>query len=112
MNDNKRPYIKPNKFSDSISDYIDSFSKQYNRAALINGWSDDDKKLHITAFFEVPVLTFFDNIQDDITNIKCVNHEENVRKEFELITQTIMIRLILEKRKQLEDESMVAYCIH
>lgn len=109
MNDNKRPYFKPNKFSGSISDNIDSFLKQYNRAALINGWSDDDKTLYIAAFLEGPALTFFDNIQHDITEIKWADLEGNLRKEFEPIAQTEMIRLILEKRKQLEDESTVAY---
>jgi len=109
MTDNKRPYFKPNKFSGSISDNVDSFLKQYNRAALINGWSDNDKTLYIPAFLEGPALTFFDNIQNDITNIKWVDLEENLRKEFEPIAQTEMIRLILEKRKQLEDESTVSY---
>lgn len=110
MNDNnKRPYFKPNKFSGSISDNIDSFLKQYNRAALINGWSDEDKTLFIAAFLEGPALIFFDNIQDEISDIKWVNLEENLRKEFEPIAQTEMIRLILEKRKQLEDEPTVAY---
>lgn len=109
MNDNKRPYFKPNKFSGSISDNIDSFLKQYNRAALINGWSDNDKTLYIAAFLEGPALTFFDNIQHDISEIKWTDLEGNLRKEFEPIAQTEMIRLILEKRKQLEDESTVAY---
>ncbi|KAL4134765.1 hypothetical protein QTP88_006480 [Uroleucon formosanum] len=109
MTDNKRPYFKPNKFSGSISDNVDSFLKQYNRAALINGWSDNDKTLYIAAFLEGSALTFFDNIQDNIANIKWIDLEKNLRKEFEPIAQTEMIRLILEKRKQLEDESTVSY---
>lgn len=80
MNDNKRPYFKPNKFSGSISDNIDSFLKQYNRAALINGWSDADKTLYIAAFLEGPALTFFDNIQHDITEIKWVDLEKTYAK--------------------------------
>jgi len=109
MADNKRPYFKPNKFSGLISDNIDSFLKQFNRAALINGWSDKDKTLYIAAFLEGPALTIFDNIQYDIDDIKWTDLENNLRKEFEPIAQTEMIRLILEKRKQLEDESTVSY---
>lgn len=109
MADNKRPYFKPNKFSGSLSENIDSFLKQYNRAALINGWSDNDKTLYIAAFLEGSALTFFDNIQYDINDIKWVDLEEKLRKEFEPIAQTEMIRLILEKRKQLDDEPTVSY---
>ncbi|KAF0692873.1 Uncharacterized protein FWK35_00038218, partial [Aphis craccivora] len=78
-------------------------------AALINGWSDDDKTLYITIFLEGPALTFFDNIHYDIANIKWANLAEKLRKEFEPIAQTEIIKLTLEKRKQLENESTIAY---
>lgn len=70
---------------------LDSFLKQYNKAALING-SDNDKTLFIAAFLEdLYLLTFFEKKQEDNSNIKWVNFEKNILKEFEPIVQTEMI---------------------
>lgn len=43
MTDNKRPNLNQGKFTGSIAENIDTFLKQYNRAANINSWTDTDK---------------------------------------------------------------------
>jgi len=60
----KKPYFKPNIFSDSSSDSIDAFLKNYQRAASINGWSEQEKLQFIPAFLEGPALTFYENIEN------------------------------------------------
>jgi len=41
--DSKKPYFKPGTFSDLASENIDSFLKKYNRAASINGWTEEER---------------------------------------------------------------------
>lgn len=41
MEDNKRPCFKPGKFKGNVSENNDAFLKNYQRAALINGWPED-----------------------------------------------------------------------
>jgi len=109
MTDNKKPYFKPTNFSGSISDNIDSFLKKYNRAAIINGWSESEKTQYIPVFLESSALTFYENIIDSGENINWTELEKKLRLEFEPIAQTDMLRLMLEKRKQLPDEPTVSY---
>jgi hypothetical protein len=53
-------------------------------------------------------LTFYDNVVDSGEKIKWPELEKKLRLEFEPIAQTDMLRLMLEKRKQLPDEPTVA----
>lgn len=109
MTDNKKPYFKPTNFSGSISENIDSFLKKYNRAAIINGWSESEKAQYIPVFLEGSALMFYDNIVDSGEDIKWADLEKKFRIEFEPIAQNDMLRLMLEKRKQLPDEPTVSY---
>jgi len=109
MTDNKKPYFKPTNFSGSISENIDSFLKKYNRAAIINGWSESEKAQYIPVFLEGSALMFYDNIVDSGEDIKWADLEKKLRIEFEPIAQNDMLRLMLEKRKQLPDEPTVSY---
>jgi hypothetical protein len=52
MRDNKKPYFKPGKFMGAFSKNIDTFLKNYHRAALINGWSENEKTQYIPVFLE------------------------------------------------------------
>lgn len=101
--DSKKPYFKPNIFSDSSSDSIDAFLKKYNRAASINGWSEQEKLQYIPAFLEGPALTFYENIENQNLN-KWADLKKQLRNEFEHIAHKDMLRLLLDKRKQLDDE--------
>jgi len=101
--ESKKLYFKPDIFSDSSSDSIDAFLKKYQRAASINGWSEQEKLQFIPAFLEGPALTFYENIENQNFN-KWADLEKQLRNEFEHIAHKDMLRLLLEKRKQLDDE--------
>lgn len=109
MGDNKKPYFKPGKFAGNISENIDSFLKNYQRAAFINGWSEAEKFQYFPIFLEGTALIFYDNIMDTVENIKWPDLEKKFRLEFEPIAQTYILRLMLEKRKQKPNEQNVSY---
>lgn len=109
MGDNKKPYFEPGKFTGNNSENVDSFLKNYQRAALINGWSESEKSLYIPVFLEGTALIFYDNIMDTVENINWSDLEKKFRLEFEPIAQTHMLRIMLEKRKQKPDEQSVSY---
>lgn len=106
--DSKKPYFKPGIFSDSLSESIDAFLKKYQRAASINGWSEQEKLQYIPAFLEGPALTFYENIENQNFN-KWADLEKQLRNEFEPIAHKDMLRLLLEKRKQLDDELPIVF---
>lgn len=107
--DNKRPFFQPGTFSGNISENIDSFIKKFERAAIINGWSDTEKTQYIVVYLEGAAMTFYDNLVDSSTNLNWSELVNKLRLEFEPIAQTDMLRLMLEKRKQASDEQTVAY---
>jgi len=66
--DSKKPYFKLNIFSGFLSESIDTFLNKYQRAASINGWSEQEKMQYIPAFLEGPALTFYENIENQNFN--------------------------------------------
>jgi len=106
--DSKNPYFKPSIFSDSLSESIDAFLKKYQRVASINGWSEQEKLQYLPAFLEGLALTFYENIENQNFN-KWADLEKQLRNEFEPIAHKDMLRLLLEKRKQLDDELPIIF---
>jgi len=108
--DTRKPYFDPGRFSGAISENIDSFLKKFNRAASINGWTSEDKSQYIAACLEGSALTFFENSEDNVlVKTKWEDLEHKLRSEFEPIAQTDMLRILLGKRKQLDDEQTTSY---
>ncbi|KAE9542373.1 hypothetical protein AGLY_003500 [Aphis glycines] len=110
MDNTKKPYYKPNTFSGLISENIDTFIKKYNRAASINGWSDEEKIKFLPLYLESPALTFYDNNESNLINdIKWADLENILLSEFKPTAQLDMLKLLLQKRKQLDDEQTINY---
>jgi len=108
--DSKKSYFDPGRFSGSIFENIDSFLKKYNRAPSINGWTNDDKSQYIAACFEGSALTYFENSEDNaLVKTKWEDLKLKLRTEFEPIAQTDMLRILLGKRKKLDDEQTTSY---
>jgi len=106
----KKPFYKPNIFSGLISENIDTFIKKYNRAASINGWSDDEKIKFLPLYLEGPALIFYDNNESNlINNTKWSDLENKLESEFKPTAQLDMLKLFLQKRKQLDDEQTINY---
>lgn len=59
-------YLISNSIHFRVQIQVNSFLKQYNRAAFMNGWSDSDKTSYIPIFFEGSA---FDNLQCDINDM-------------------------------------------
>lgn len=107
---NKRPFVKPAIFSGLTTENIDSFLNKYDRAAEINGWTIEEKAKYFVEFLEGPALTFYANSQANNPNTpKWEDIEKNIRTEFEPIAHKNVIRSMLKKRKQLDDEPTVVY---
>lgn len=107
--DTKKPYFKPGTFSGLISDNIHTFLKKYERAAKINSWSDTEKSQFLVAFLEGPAITFYENLETNTGIPAWPELEKLIRQEYEPITNIDMLRSVLEKRKQLDDELTVTY---
>ncbi|KAL4135314.1 hypothetical protein QTP88_006929, partial [Uroleucon formosanum] len=59
---------------------------------------------------EGPALTFYDNNESNLTNdIKWADLENKLESEFKPTAQLDMLKLLLQKRKQLEDEQTINY---
>lgn len=108
--ENKKPFFKPGKFTGNISDSISSFLKKYERAAKINGWTNDEKAQYLVAFLEGPAITFYENLENKNEGTPTWHTlEKAFREEYEPITQIDLLRTVLQKRKQLDDELTVTY---
>lgn len=104
---NKKLFFKPTIFSGGINERVDSFLKTFNRAANINNWADEDKPQYLVAFLQGAALTFYDNIESK--NLPWKELEKRFREEFEPIAQNDMLRILLERRKQADDEPTVVF---
>lgn len=103
------PFCKPSKFSGAIHESVDSFLNKYNRASSINGWTSEQKKSFLVIYLSDTALTFYENFEKTNPSADWNAIETSLRSEFEPIAQTHMLRTLLEKRKQLPDESIASY---
>lgn len=103
------PFCKPNKFSGAIHENVDSFIHKYNKASTINGWSDEQKSSFLSIYLLDTASTFLDNFEKINPKPTWEQTEKALRLEFEHTSQTHMLRTMLEKRKQLPDESIASY---
>lgn len=103
------PFYKPTKFSGAIHENVDSFIQKYNKASNINGWSPEQKKSFLAIYLQNTASTFLDNYEKSYPVNTWDQLEQALRLEFEPTAQAHMLRTMLEKRKQLPDESTASY---
>jgi len=103
------PFYKPNKFSGAVHENIDSFIQKYNKASSINGWSEEQKKSFLAIYLHNTASTFLDNYENSNPATTWEQIENALRLEFEPTAQNHMLRTMLEKRKQLPDETTASY---
>lgn len=110
METTKTPFFKPTSFSGQTHENISTFLRNYQRAAIINGWSDEHKAQFIIAYLEGPALTFYENTENNLLkNTKWADIEAKLIAEFEPVAQKDMLRLQVENRKQSDDEPTLTY---
>ncbi|CAI6377515.1 unnamed protein product [Macrosiphum euphorbiae] len=105
----KTPFYKPTKFSGAIHENIDSFIQKYNKASNINGWSVEQKKSFLPIYLVNTASTFLDNFENNYPTSNWDQVERALRLEFEPTAQKHMLRTMLEKRKQLPEETTASY---
>lgn len=103
------PFYKPTKFSGAIHENVDSFIQKYNKASNINGWSLEQKKSFLPIYLQNTASTFLDNFEKTNPINTWEQVEQALRLEFEPTAQNHMLRTMLEKRKQLSDETTASY---
>ena len=109
MTSDRIPFYKPTKFSGAIHENVDSFIQKYNKASSINGWTPEQKKSFLAIYLQNTASTFLDNYETSNPNNTWEQLEQALRLEFEPTAQAHMLRTMLEKRKQLSDESTASY---
>lgn len=105
----KTPFFKPSDYSGAIHENIDAFLNKYNRASSINNWTSEQKKLFLPIYLSDTALKFFENIELTNKNATWQEIEDALRLEFEPTAQKHMLRILLDKRKQLSDETITSY---
>ncbi|CAI6370235.1 unnamed protein product [Macrosiphum euphorbiae] len=105
----KTPFYKPTKFSGAIHENIDSFIQKYNKASNINAWSVEQKKSFLPIYLVNTASTFLDNFENNYPTSNWDQVERALRLEFEPTAQKHMLRTMLEKRKQLPEETTASY---
>lgn len=112
MTDNKNeriPFCKPPQFSGAIHENVNTFIQKFNKASDINGWSKEQKNAFFPMYLVNTAATFIDNFENRKANASWEETEKAFRLEFEPTAQQHMLRTMLEKRKQLPDESVASY---
>lgn len=108
MND-KTPFCKPGNFSGAINESVDLFLNKYNRAAKINAWTEPQKRSFLAIYLSDTALTFFENLEQNNELTNWTQIEEALRLEFEPTAQSHLLRIMIDKRKQLCDEPVSSY---
>lgn len=97
--ESKKTICKPiyiSSFSGTTSENVATFLKKYNRAIVINGWTEDDKAHFLVALLEGSALQIFENNECNATvSTNWPTLERKLGAEFEQIAQTDMLRLLL-----------------
>jgi hypothetical protein len=105
----KLPFYEPPKFSGDINENVGSFIRKYNKASTIYGWTTEQKIIFLYIYLNGTASTFLDNFVQSNPNATWENIEDAFRFEFEHPEHKYMLKITLEKRNQLPDESIASY---
>lgn len=107
MEHNKYMIIKPDNFSGKED--VKQFIKQYEKAGLINGWSDDDKIKYLSIFLKETAATFLENLENKKNNWTWDELKNKFLFGFQPIGYTILLKSKLENKKQGDLESITSF---
>lgn len=103
------PFYKPIKFKGAFNKSLDLFIQKYNKAIHINGWTSEKKVLFIAIYLQATASTFLDNFENTNSITTWTELENALRLEFESPAEKYMLKNLLEKRKQLPNETIASY---
>lgn len=107
MDTNKFMIIKPECFSGH--DDVKQFLKQYEKAALINSWNDNDKIRFLSIFLKDTASTFLENLENKKDKWTWDELKLEFLTEFQPIGYTILLKNKLENRRQSDLESITSF---
>lgn len=112
--ENKKPkhkmekmIVKPDSFSGQGD--IKTFIRQYEKAAQINNWDDDEKIKFLSIFLKETANIFLQNLENKGGNLSWENLKSEFINEFQPIGYSIILKNKLENRKQNDLESISSF---
>jgi len=99
--------IKPDSFSGQGD--IKTFIRQYEKAAQINNWNDDEKIKFLSIFLKETANIFLQNLENKGDNLSWENLKSELINEFQHIGYSIILKNKLENRKQIDLEPISSF---
>jgi len=107
MDNFKNMLVKPDKFSGEGD--VKHFLKQYEKAATINNWDDNEKVKFLSIFLDNTASFFFENLEDKNTILTWDMVKAEFLNEYQPIGYDTILKTKLENRRQGETESVASY---
>lgn len=107
-NDHK-PFIKPDTFSGSKSDNFKAWKKEYNRAAKVNKWTEEDQLNYLPIYLKKTALDVFDIAIDGKAGMDYGTAMEILNNKFGNPVHGEHVRMLLEDRNKMPQESYTEY---
>ncbi|CAI6375302.1 unnamed protein product [Macrosiphum euphorbiae] len=99
--------IRPDQFSGNED--VRKYFKQYEKAADVNGWKDEDKVRFLSIFVKVTASIFLENLEDKHNNWTWNNLKQEFLDEFQPMGYNTILKTRLENRRQGDTESIMSF---
>ncbi|CAI6343982.1 unnamed protein product [Macrosiphum euphorbiae] len=99
--------IRPDQFSGNED--VRKYFKQYEKAADVNGWKDEDKVRFLSIFVKGTASIFLENLEDKQNNWTWNNLKQEFLDEFQPMGYNTILKTRLENRRQGDTESIMSF---
>ncbi|CAI6376158.1 unnamed protein product [Macrosiphum euphorbiae] len=99
--------IRPDQFSGNED--VRKYFKQYEKAADVNGWKDEDKVRFLSIFVKGTASIFLENLEDKQNNWTWNNLKQEFLDEFQPMGYNTIVKTRLENRRQGDTESIMSF---
>lgn len=105
----KIPYFNPGLFSGNPGESVDHFLLRMDRAAIVNRWTDERKKLYLPMYLTGTAAIVFDNLEAKYPNITWEEIKDEFKKNFSPVENKELLLAKLNTRVQLPTETVIQY---
>ncbi|CAI6375274.1 unnamed protein product [Macrosiphum euphorbiae] len=99
--------IRPDQFSGNED--VRKYFKQYEKAADVNGWKDEDTVRFLSIFVKGTASIFLENLEDKHNNWTWNDLKQEFLDEFQPIGYNTILKTRLENRRQGDTESIMSF---
>lgn len=99
--------FKPDHFSGNED--VRKYFKQYEKAAEVNSWKDEDKVRFLPVFVKGTASTFLENLEDKRNKWTWNDLKQEFLDEFQPIGYNTILKTKLENRRQGDTESVMSF---